>query len=146
MAASRVLALVLLLLTRPALAAETTRLDIVTRTGEHAFAVELADTIETRSLGLMYRDHLDPDSGMLFDFGREDMVFMWMKNTHIPLDMIFAARDGVVVSIHPDAKPMSLATISSQKPAWAVLEVNAGVAKRIGLQVGDRLRHALFGP
>lgn len=145
MASWRVLALAVALLSAPALSAETSRLEVVTQSGEHVFEVELADTNETRALGLMYRDHLDPGAGMLFDFGREDMVYMWMKNTHIPLDMIFAAKDGVVVSIHANAKPMSLATITSKQPVQAVLEVNAGVAKDIGLAVGDRLKHPMFG-
>jgi uncharacterized membrane protein (UPF0127 family) len=70
---------------------------------------------------------------------------MWMKNTYIPLDMIFLSRGGVVTHIAENAEPMSEAIISSNGPAFGVLEVNAGFARRIGLKDGDLVRHGMFG-
>ncbi|MCC2103007.1 MAG: DUF192 domain-containing protein, partial [Hyphomicrobiales bacterium] len=75
---------------------------------------------------------------------RNEIVHMWMKNTYIPLDMVFIDRAGRVVAISADTEPFSEKTISSGAPAWAVVELNAGAAARIGLAVGDRVRHPLF--
>ncbi len=75
------------------------RLTIVTATGEHDFSIEIAATLEQRRKGLMYRKSMADDHGMMFDFGLEQIVMMWMKNTYIPLDMIFVSRKGVVVSV-----------------------------------------------
>ena len=82
---------------------------------------------------------------MLFDFGRDEVASMWMKNTFIPLDMVFADRSGVVRRIVRKARPRSLDSISSRVAVRAVLEVNGGEAERIGLAVGDRMRHPVFG-
>ena len=111
----------------------------------HRYEVELADTPGARAKGLMYRRELGPRAGMLFDFGRDEIASMWMKNTFIPLDMVFADRSGVVRRIVRNARPRSLDTISSRVPVRAVLEVNGGEAERIGLAVGDRVRHPVFG-
>jgi uncharacterized membrane protein (UPF0127 family) len=120
------------------------RLEIVTANGTHAFKTEVARTPAERAKGLMYRHDLPRDRAMLFDFGVEQKVMMWMKNTYVPLDMIFVSRDGRVVSIFYDAKPMSEAIISSEQPAYAAIEVRAGVARRIGVAVGDAVRHPIF--
>jgi uncharacterized membrane protein (UPF0127 family) len=119
-------------------------LEIVTSTGTHSLEVELANTSGERAKGLMNRQTLPEGRGMLFDFHVEDAVLMWMKNTYIPLDMIFVSRKGRVVSIARDATPMSETIISSGKPAYAVIEVNAGVANRLGVAVGDVVRHPIF--
>jgi hypothetical protein len=84
------------------------------------------------------------DRGMLFDFKREEPVSMWMKNTYLPLDMVFIDRTGRVVNVAENAEPLSERIIPSGAPAFAVLELNAGTARRIGLKVGDRLRHSMF--
>lgn len=123
-------------------ALETVR--IVTATGEHVFRVEIADTPKTRMRGLMFRKSMPQDQGMLFDFKSEEPVSMWMKNTHIPLDMVFVARDGRVASIAADTEPFSEKIISSGEPALAVIELNAGAARRISLAPGDMVRHRLF--
>ncbi|WBK00848.1 DUF192 domain-containing protein [Methylocystis parvus] len=120
------------------------RLEFVTQTGAHEFRVELADTPGERAKGLMYRKHLPEDQGMLFVFYEDGPIMMWMKNTHIPLDMIFVSRHGMVTSIAANAAPMSEATISSDGPAYAVIELNAGAAARIGLKPGDEVRHPAF--
>jgi uncharacterized membrane protein (UPF0127 family) len=92
----------------------------------------------------MFRRFMPQDRGMLFDFKTEQPVMMWMRNTYIPLDMIFIARDGRVINVADNAEPMSERTIASAAPAFAVLEVNAGIARKIGLKPGDRILHPLF--
>lgn len=123
----------------------TTTLTITTNTGTHAFTVEMAETNEQKARGLMFRTTMAPDEGMLFDFRRDDIVTMWMQNTILPLDMIFISREGRVVSVAERTTPYSTDTISSRVPARAVLEVNAGTARRIGLRVGDVVRNVSFG-
>lgn len=120
------------------------RLEIVTATGAHEFQVELADKPSERSKGLMYRKSMPENQGMLFDFHVEGPVMMWMKNTYIPLDMIFVSRQGVVTHVAANTVPMSEEVISSGGPAYAVIELNAGVADRIGLKAGDQIRHRAF--
>src|SRR5258708_2272024 len=108
------------------------------------FNIEMADTDERRALGLMYRTTLPADAGMLFDFKRDQDVAMWMRNTRIPLDMLFIDRTGRVVNIAQRAVPFSEATISSAGPVRAVLELNGGTAERLGLKAGDRGGHPMF--
>lgn len=110
----------------------------------HRFSIEVADTDERRALGLMYRTSMPPDAGMLFDFKQDQPVSMWMRNTRIPLDMLFIARDGRVVNIAQRTVPFSEATIPSSGPVRAVLELNGGTAERLGLKPGDRVIHAMF--
>jgi hypothetical protein len=121
-------------------------LEIVTATGAHKFQVEVARTMKDREHGLMNRRSMPRDQGMLFDFHVEQPVSMWMKNTYIPLDMVFVAKDGHVTAVAQDAVPMSEAIISSGPPAYAVIEFNAGVARDISLVVGDLVRHPAFKP
>jgi uncharacterized protein len=119
------------------------RLEIVTASGPHEFQVELADTPEVRAKGLMFRKSMPQDHGMLFDFHAEVPVMMWMRNTYIPLDMVFVSRQGVVTKVVSDAVPMSEEIISGGQ-AYAVIEFNAGTASRIGLKAGDQVRHPAF--
>ena len=131
----------------PALAqGDATRLTIVTRAGvRHPFQLEIANTPETRSRGLMFRRELAPDRGMLFEFGqRETDVSMWMKNTYIPLDMLFIRANGLIHHIAENTTPLSEATISSNGPVKGVLEVIGGTAKRLGIAAGDRVEHPFF--
>ena len=132
--------------TAPAQTAQagTEPLQIVTASGAHRFAVEVMRTDEERARGLMFRRFMPADRGMLFDFKREETVMMWMKNTFIPLDMVFISRNGLVVSVTENTEPMSERTISSGGQAYAVLEINAGIAARLGLKAGDRIEHVLF--
>jgi len=125
-------------------AAALEKLEITTSRGTHALAVEVMRTEEERERGLMFRESLAEDRGMLFDFKTERVVMMWMKNTYLPLDMIFMSRAGKVVAIAKNAAPLSEKIISSGVPASAVLEVNAGTAQRIGLRIGDFVRHPVF--
>ena len=131
-------------LARPAFADPLEALTISTQTGDHAFSVEIAATPATRERGLMNRRFMPMDRGMLFEFERDGPVAFWMKNTYIPLDMIFLSRAGVVTNVVANAEPLSERVIPSGPPCAAVLEVNGGVAAAIGVKVGDHVRHAFF--
>jgi uncharacterized protein len=121
------------------------KLVIETAKGKFPFDIELALTPPQMEQGLMFRRSLAADAGMLFDYGDPQPIAMWMKNTLIPLDMVFIGKDGTVVDFRERAVPMSLDTIEPKVPARAVLEVNAGTAQRLGLQVGNTVHHAFFG-
>jgi uncharacterized membrane protein (UPF0127 family) len=121
------------------------KLVIETAKGKFPFDIELALSSPQMMQGLMFRRALAADAGMLFDYGSPQPIAMWMKNTLIPLDMIFIASDGKVVDFHERAVPMSLDTIETKVPARAVLEVNAGTVARLGVQVGDTVHHVSFG-
>ncbi|MFZ1151335.1 MAG: DUF192 domain-containing protein [Xanthobacteraceae bacterium] len=120
-------------------------IEIVSRTGVHAFSVELATNTAERAVGLMYRKELPEGRGMLFDFHEEQPVQFWMHNTYISLDMIFIAGDGRVVRVAENAKPMSDELIPSGRPVRAVLEVIAGTARKFGIAAGDRVTGSFFG-
>lgn len=111
----------------------------------HRFKVEVAKSPEERSQGLMFRRTLAPDAGMLFDFGRTEPVAMWMKNTLIPLDMLFIGGDGAIVNIAQRTVPQSLTPIPSAKPVRFVLELPGGSASRLGIKPGDKVLHPLLG-
>jgi uncharacterized membrane protein (UPF0127 family) len=128
----------------PAHAGALDSLQIVTSTGRHAFQVEIADNDASREHGLMDRRYMAPNHGMLFEFDRDEPVSFWMKNTYIPLDMIFIAPSGVVTHIAANAEPLSERVVPSGGPAIAVLELNGGMAASIGLKVGDKVRHPFF--
>ena len=118
-------------------------LTIVTKNGKsHAFTGELAVTPRQREQGLMNRREMAPDHGMLFAFGETRQVFMWMKNTYLPLDMLFIDSKGVVRTIREDAVPHSEAIIDSGEPVAFVLELNAGTVRRLRIKPGDRLEGA----
>jgi uncharacterized protein len=121
-------------------------LQIVTATGTHDFQVEIARDEASRARGLMDRRFMPANHGMLFEFDREAPEAFWMKDTYIPLDMIFISRAGVVTNIAANAEPLSERAIPSGPPCMAVLELNGGAAARIGLKVGDRVRHPFFKP
>ena len=118
---------------------------IATRSGRHAFSVEVVRNDADRAQGLMFRRSLAPDRGMLFDFGQTQPMLMWMKNTYIPLDMIFIRGDGTIARVAENAEPLSTRTIPSGEPVLAVLELNGGTAARLGIKAGDRVEHPLFG-
>ena len=118
---------------------------IVTGGREIKFDVELALNDAERSRGLMFREKLGPYDGMLFDFYQEAPVSFWMKNTLIPLDMVFIAGDGTVKHVHANATPLSTDSIPSQFPVRAVLEINGGSARLLGIKPGDKVKHPIFG-
>ena len=124
---------------------ESSKLVIAGQSGRHDFDVELAVKPEQRAQGLMYRRKMPGDAGMLFDFGaRPHRASMWMKNTFIPLDMLFITGDGRIESIAQRTVPHSLESISSRGPVRAVLELNGGTVARLGIAPGDRVEHPIF--
>lgn len=110
----------------------------------HQFHVDIADTTEKRTIGLMFRDKMGADSGMLFVFDDEIERAFWMKNTLIPLDMLFIDRSGKIIHIHESAIPHDLTPVPSKGPAFAVLEINGGRAKTLGLTPGMIVKHKVF--
>ncbi len=124
---------------------EKAHIEIVTPEKEvHRFEVELAETPEQQQLGLMHRESMAGDKGMLFIFSQESNLGFWMKNTLIPLDMLFIDEDGFINHIHPMAKPLDLTTVRSTSPAKAVLEINGGIAEKLGITEGSRVIHPAF--
>jgi uncharacterized protein len=121
-------------------------LQFVTAGGPHVFQVEIAKDDAARERGLMYRRFMPADQGMLFQFDREAPVSFWMKNTYVPLDMIFISHSGIVTNIVANAEPLSERAIPSGPACAAVLELNGGAAAAIGLRVGDKVRHPFFKP
>ena len=136
--------LIVVALNTAAAAASFQTLEIVTKTGVQVFSVEMATTEQEKETGLMYRKELAEGKGMLFDFSPEQPISMWMKNTYIPLDMIFIRADGRILRIAENTEPLSTKIISSGGPAKVVLEVIAGTAKKYGIAPGDRVAHPLF--
>jgi len=119
------------------------KLEIVNTSGKtHAFTVEVASSDGQRQQGLMFRKSMGEDRGMLFDFKEDRDVMMWMKNTFIPLDMLFISKAGKITHIHPNAVPHSEDIISSNGQVRYVLELNGGAAKKLGLAVGDAVKAA----
>jgi len=105
--------------------------------------LELALTEDERGAGLMFRDYLAPDRGMFFVFDEQDRWPFWMKNTFIPLDIVWLSGDGTVVDVRAGAEPCRSDPCPSYLPsdkAWAVLEINAGLAAKHGLKAGQRVR------
>jgi uncharacterized protein len=125
-------------------AASFQTLEIATKSGVKVFSVELATTEEEKTTGLMYRKELADGKGMLFDFSPEQQVSMWMKNTYIPLDMIFIRADGRILRIAENTEPLSTKIIPSEGLAKGVLEVIAGTAQKYGIAPGDRVANPLF--
>jgi uncharacterized protein len=149
-AASAILALALVILGFAAAlkAADAPKVTISASDGTRkaAVSVELAVTPGQRQFGLMYRQHLDADAGMLFIFPAPDRLKFWMKHTEIPLDMIFADPSGAVVGIVANATPYSETPVGPDAPALYVLEVNGGFCGRHGVHAGDRMSFSGFDP
>jgi uncharacterized protein len=125
-------------------AAPLERLSIETRLGQtRAFQVEIADTPATRERGLMFRQTMPADQGMLFDFKSPQDVGFWMENTYLPLDLIFIRADGRIARI-TRGEPFSRQILPSGEPVLAVLELNAGRSAALGIQPGDLVRHRIF--
>lgn len=117
---------------------------VVTGAGAVPLQLEIADEPAERSQGLMFRRELAPRRGMLFDFGTTGPVTMWMKNTFIPLDMLFVDESGRIVAIARETVPGSLDTISPGEPVRAVIEIAGGSAAALGIAEGDLVARPLF--
>ncbi|QKD04081.1 DUF192 domain-containing protein [Mesorhizobium loti] len=116
----------------------------VTKNGERSFSIEVADTENEREAGLMYREDMAANHGMLFVFEETRDVSFWMKNTPMPLDLIFVGQDGRIRAIKK-GEPQSEAIISPGEPVRFVLELKAGTAAKDGIADGDLLRHPAIG-
>ncbi|WP_253798956.1 DUF192 domain-containing protein [Rhodovulum sp. P5] len=112
--------------------------------GRARFAVELADDPGERAQGLMYRENMPPLAGMLFLYPSPQPVAFWMENTLIPLDMLFLDQTGRVVKIHENARPLDRTAIDGGPNILAVLEINGGMARRMGIVPGSELRYPLL--
>ena len=120
-------------------------LTIITRDGKrHAFQVEMALTPQQQTIGLMFRTEVPADGGMLFDWGAERQAQMWMKNTLVPLDMVFIAGDGTIRSIAENTVPRSLANIDARFPVRGTLELAAGATAKLNIRVGDKVENRIF--
>jgi uncharacterized protein len=119
-------------------------LGISTDHGVTKFTAEVADTEAERERGLMFRHILPPDQAMLFDFGKPKPTAFWMKNTYIPLDMLFVRQDGTIANIAENAVPMSLKPIESKEPVRGVVELPAGTVKRLGIKEDDEVIAPIF--
>jgi uncharacterized membrane protein (UPF0127 family) len=145
------LAVLLLLVAAPVTLAQemqhfpTGELTIESATGAHKFTIEIATTPAQMEQGLMFRRNLAPDAGMLFVFGAPSPASMWMKNTLIPVDMLFIDPQGRIIIIAERRVPESLETSGAAAPARAVLELNGGTASRLGIRPGDRVLSPLLG-
>lgn len=129
---------------RPAPERPRENLQILTASGHHPFKVEVARTTEQRAKGLMCRRSMSRDHGMIFTFEMETPILMWMKNTYIPLDMVFVSRSGAVTAVAANTKPFSEELITSGGPAYAVIELNAGVAAEMGITEGSKVEYSAF--
>lgn len=127
-------------------AVSTSSLDIVTRSGQtYPFNIELALTQNEQMKGLMFRESMPEETGMLFYFGGEEAERgFWMKNTLIPLDLLFIRGDGTIHYIHKNAVPHDLTSIRSNGAVAAVLEINGGLTSKLGIKEGDIVKHAVF--
>ncbi len=134
----------LMLAAAPLRAAPLKPLEIVSKSGVHVFSVALAKTPAERERGLMFVKHLPDGQGMLFDFKSEQDISMWMKNTYIPLDMLFIRDNGRIAHIAENTTPMSTAIIPSVVPVRAVLEIAGGTCARLGIRSGDRVAFPIF--
>ena len=125
-------------------AAPTEGFVVLTAKGPVELSLEIADDGAERARGLMFRKSLPPKGGMLFDFGGEQPVYMWMRNTYIPLDMLFVDTSGRVVHIARETTPHSEATITAGRPVRGVIELAGGQAAALGLAEGDLVTRRLF--
>lgn len=132
--------MLLLALAAPAARSATVPVVVTTADGEHLFRAELAETADERASGLMFRDELAPDAGMLFLFDPPRRVSFWMKNTFISLDMLFIDAGGRIVHIAERTQPETLVPHGPDQPVRAVLEINGGLVERLGIRPGDVVR------
>ncbi len=126
-------------------ALEKRPLTFITANGSHSITVEVADSDQERSTGLMFRRSIGDDEGMIFLYPQDETITMWMKNTYIPLDMIFIRSNGIIQRIEEHTEPFSESIISSGDKVRAVIEMKAGSTKRLGLRSGDKVDYPVFG-
>ncbi len=123
---------------------ELSELKIVTNNGNEVFMVETAQTEEEKRRGLMFRKTLDERKGMIFNMNTTRSTAMWMKNTFIPLDIIFIGEDNRIAKIYENARPHSEKLMVSSAPTRAVLELKAGMVKKFGIRIDDKIEHHIL--
>ena len=123
----------------------TEKLVILSESGAKTFDIEVADTLKEQARGMMYRENVQPMTGMLFEFDKPKVATIWMKNTAVPLDIIFVRSNGKILKIEHSARPYTLRSASSEAPVAAVLELGAGQSLELGIKPGDRIAHEFFG-
>ena len=123
----------------------TTRVTVDTKNGPATFDVEVASDDASRERGLMYRTDLAPNAGMLFDFGNDGLRSFWMKNTPRSLDIIFVRKDGTISTIAESTIPYSEDSVPSSEPVRAVLEINGGRSRALGIEAGNKVHAKIFG-
>jgi uncharacterized membrane protein (UPF0127 family) len=146
-AVARALAFAVLMMAAVGARAESALETLVIQSGgkSHSFQVEVMRTDAERAKGLMFRRYMPADRGMLFDFKTPGPAAMWMKDTYLPLDMVFIRANGTIARVEENTEPMSTRTIPSGEAVVGVLELNAGTAARLDIKAGDKVTHPLFG-
>ena len=124
---------------------EPVPLTVVSKDSKHVFQIERAITLDQQARGMMFRETMDPDSGMLFEFDEPKIATIWMKNTPLPLDIIFVRSNGKILKIEHMAQPYKLRSASSEAIVAAVLELQGGRSKELGIMPGDLIQHEFFG-
>lgn len=119
---------------------EQVPLTVTSSTGKHRFIVEVAKTAEQQAMGLMFRNALPPDRGMIFPFDPPRGASFWMRNTLVPLDMIFVRADGSIANIAANTVPYSEEPMTSEGPVAAVLEIAGGRSAELGIKPGDKVK------
>ena len=150
-----ILSALLLSLASPALAqtskddvvdfGEPVPLTVVSKDSKHVFQIERAISLDQQARGMMFRESMDPDSGMLFESDEPKIATIWMKNTPLPLDIIFVRSNGKILKIEHMAQPYKLRSASSEAIVAAVLELQGGRSKELGIMPGDLIQHEFFG-
>ena len=111
----------------------------------HEFAVEEAKTLDQQARGMMFRESMTADTGMIFEFEEPKIATIWMKNTSIPLDILFVRSNGKILKIEHSHKPYTLRSASSEAVIASVVELKGGEAKARGIRPGDTIKHPFFG-
>ena len=120
-------------------------LSIVTGDGTHEFLVDEAKTNDQQARGMMFRESMDADSGMIFEFDEPKVATIWMKNTSIPLDILFVRSNGKILKIEHSHRPYTLRSTSSEAVIAGVVELKGGESKARGIRPGDTVKHPFFG-
>ena len=121
-------------------------LTIQSENGAHTFQVEEAKTLGQQARGMMYRETMEPDTGMIFEFEEPKLATIWMKNTAIPLDILFVRSNGKILKIEHSHQPYTLRSASSEAVVAAVVELKGGRSKELGIRPGDQIDHPFFKP
>ncbi|WP_034386974.1 DUF192 domain-containing protein [Hellea balneolensis] len=124
---------------------EPVPLKIVSEDSTHTFSIERAVSLDQQARGMMFRESMEPDSGMLFEFDQPKIATIWMKNTPLPLDILFVRSNGKILKIEHMAQPYKLRSASSEAIVAAVLELQGGRSKELGIMPGDLVQHEFFG-